>query len=59
MKRSSKYSWPTAPLKRSPKKKEKFKKLLSKLDNVASTNKDKSNEINALKSEIIDLTTLE
>ena len=59
MKRSSKYSWPSTPLKRSPKKREKIKKLLSKLDNVAAADKDKSNEINTLKSDIINLTTLE
>ncbi len=52
------YSWPTTPLKPSSKKK-KFKKLLSKLDNVVTTNKDKSSEINTLKGEIIDLLNLD
>lgn len=53
------YSWPTTPLKRSPKKKEKLKKLLSKLDNVVCADKDKSTEINTLKGDIKDLTSLE
>jgi uncharacterized protein YigA (DUF484 family) len=56
---SSKYSWPTSPLKRSTKKKKNLKKLITKLNKFAEENEEKSTEINKLKNDIIDLTNLD
>ena len=63
MKRQKDYSWPTTPLKssskRSPKKQKKLKTLISKLSEAAINNSNLSADINDLKANIKDLTSLD